>query len=111
MLTGWLNLNGKYYYLNPSNAGRMVAGTSMTINGISYTFDSSGAYQSGNSTVPVNGGSPNSANTYGPGGNNSYTPPSTAPTSPSDNSGTPGGSSSNHVTLVPGMTGGPGGSR
>ncbi len=117
MLTGWLNLNGKYYYLNPSNSGRMVASTTMTIDGISYTFDSSGAYQSNNYGAPTNKNSitnspvnnnSNNVNNYGPGGNSSYTP-STSPSSPSGSSTTPGGSSSgNHTTLVPGMTGGPG---
>ena len=44
MLTGWILVSGKYYYLDPST-GKMAAGTTLTIDGSSYTFDSSGVCQ------------------------------------------------------------------
>ena len=91
MMTGWLNLNGKYYYLNPADSGKMVAGTTMTIDGISYSFDSSGAYVSGNSNSFMNNASTPS-NNYGPGGSNTN----------------PSSSNSGYKTLTPGKTGGPG---
>lgn len=43
MLTGWQQDNGSWYYLGTD--GAMAAGTTMTIDGISYTFDNSGAMQ------------------------------------------------------------------
>ena len=42
MMTGWIQLDGKYYYLNPANEGKMIAGTTATINGVQYNFDGSG---------------------------------------------------------------------
>ena len=41
MHTGWLQDNGKWYYLDPTN-GDMYTGTHV-IDGKTYTFDSSGA--------------------------------------------------------------------
>lgn len=48
MHTGWLQQGGKWYYMNSS--GAMVANTTLTISGTSYTFDSTGAW------VQVNAG-------------------------------------------------------
>ncbi len=40
--TGWLNLNGKRYYLNPAADGKMVTGRK-TVGKYYYSFDKSGA--------------------------------------------------------------------
>ena len=42
MQTGWVKINNKWYYMEPSS-GRMVTGT-ITINGTSYTMNSSGVW-------------------------------------------------------------------
>ena len=42
-LTGWLKRDGAFYYLDPAGDGRMVAGTTMAINGASYSFGPNGA--------------------------------------------------------------------
>ena len=41
MQTGFQNVNGNTYYFDPST-GVMYAGTTRTINGISYTFNANG---------------------------------------------------------------------
>ena len=38
MMTGWIQLDSKYYYLNPANEGKMIAGTTATINGVQYNL-------------------------------------------------------------------------
>ncbi len=43
--TGWIKPDGNWYYLDPNNGGMMVANTTMVIDGVSYTFSSSGAMQ------------------------------------------------------------------
>ena len=50
MQTGWLNDGGVWYYLKPEGftawsgpVGSMLENTTATIDGISYTFNSSGA--------------------------------------------------------------------
>lgn len=42
---GWKQLSGIWYYLDPANGGQMVSGVTMTIDGVSYRFDGSGAMQ------------------------------------------------------------------
>jgi glucan-binding YG repeat protein len=42
MQSGWLNDNGTYYYLDN---GKMIAGKTVTINGVQYSFASNGACQ------------------------------------------------------------------
>ena len=51
MQTGWVNSNGVWYYCLPS--GEMVHDTTMEIDGVSYTFQSDGAWvqPAGNQTV------------------------------------------------------------
>jgi lysozyme len=59
MLTGWLQWNNEWYYLNPSEydpqtgliQGQMLASTTQTINGKSYSFDDKGAMENESSTV------------------------------------------------------------
>ena len=41
-LTGWIQIDGTYYYLNPSDKGRMAANTTLKIDGVSYTFAANG---------------------------------------------------------------------
>jgi glucan-binding YG repeat protein len=41
-VSGWIKDGTKYYYLDPSADGRMVANTSMTIDGTVYTFGADG---------------------------------------------------------------------
>ena len=91
MQTGWVTLNGSYYYLDPST-GKMAANTTLNINGVSYTFNANGVYQ--------NGGSAPSGNTYpsAPGSNTG---------GPGSGSSSPGGTSSGN-TLKEGLTTGPG---
>ena len=110
MQTGWVTLNGNYYYLDPSS-GKMAANTTLTINGVSYSFNANGVYQSGGSSVPggnTSSGASAPGNSYsGPGGStgSTYTPSYNSPTS----SGNPSSNSnSNYKTLKPGLTGGPG---
>ena len=40
--TGWQQLSGKWYYFNEQSHYEMVANTTMTIDGVSYTFDANG---------------------------------------------------------------------
>ncbi len=49
MQTGFHNVNGATYYFDPSN-GVMVAGTTKTISGVSYTFNADGTCTT---TLPV----------------------------------------------------------
>lgn len=42
-MSGWIKPDGKWYYLDPANGGIMVSNVTMTIDGVSYTFDGSGA--------------------------------------------------------------------
>ena len=44
-MSGWINPDGYWYYLDPSELGAMVTGTTMTIDGVSYTFDANGVMQ------------------------------------------------------------------
>ena len=44
-MSGWVNPDGYWYYLDPSELGAMVTGTTMTIDGVSYTFDANGIMQ------------------------------------------------------------------
>lgn len=41
--TGWVQVGEKWYYLDPN--GVMIADTTMTIDGVSYTFDANGVMQ------------------------------------------------------------------
>lgn len=43
--TGWVKPDGNWYYLDPSRGGAMAAGTTMVIDGVTYTFDGSGVMQ------------------------------------------------------------------
>ena len=40
---GWKHVRETWYYLDPANGGIMVSNTEMTIDGILYQFDASGA--------------------------------------------------------------------
>ena len=121
MMTGWIQLDGKYYYLNPANEGKMIAGTTATINGVQYNFDGSGVCQNANGVSAqtpgtVNNNSGSSGGSGGPGvsgssgsGISSGTPggsgnSSNGPTSGNSNN-SPSGSS---TALEPGRTDGPG---
>lgn len=42
-VTGWKQLGETWYYLDPANGGIMAANTSLTIDGVVYQFDASGA--------------------------------------------------------------------
>ena len=135
MATGWIQINGQYFYLDPSN-GTMYANTSITLNGVTYTFGANGVCQNvGNqNTAPGSGsgnistGGPGSSNssggnvsTGGPGSSGgsdvSYNPPGSSGSSssaPGSSSPTnPGSSSSgsnqnyNSDELVPFLTTGP----
>ena len=44
-MSGWVNPDGYWYYLDPSELGAMVTGTTMTIDGTSYTFGANGVMQ------------------------------------------------------------------
>lgn len=44
-ISGWINQGNKWYYMDPSDMGAMVTGTTMTIDGTSYTFDANGVRQ------------------------------------------------------------------
>ena len=121
--TGWVTVGSKYYYLDPANDGRMVTGTTKTIDGVSYTFDSNGVYQSSgggtpntstNNTTPSGGpgGSGTSTGSGSPGGSStSGNAPGSGSNSNSPGSGSnssPSGSSNSNGTLQPGLTTGPG---
>ena len=131
MMTGWIQLDGKYYYLNPANEGRMIAGTTSTINGTQYSFDASGVCQNSggiSAQTPgtvTNSPSGNSGGSMGPGAAGSAGISSGAPGSssagnspsgiysPSGSSSSPGtnspaGSNSSSGGLEPGRTDGPG---
>ena len=124
MQTGWIQVNGTYYYLDPAAEGRMVAGTTRTIDGVTYQFAANGSCNTnvntnnvyngssgssnngGSSSTPVVGGSPYSNG--GPGVSSS-SGGSTAP-SPGGGSSTPGSSTSGNQSgdsLQAGLTGGP----
>ena len=122
MLTGWVRVDGAVYYLNPvsdGTQGAMATGV-RTIDGVSYTFDASGACQN---AAGVNAQNPDSSTTadtsnYGPGvsgsgpssgGSGSSQSPGDSSSSPSGSSGSssPGGDSSSQG-LQPGRTDGPG---
>ena len=45
MVTGWKQIDGDWYYFMPGNDGSMVANTTMTIDGVSYTFNQDGTLQ------------------------------------------------------------------
>ena len=51
MQTGFHNVNGATYYFDPSN-GVMVAGTTKTISGVSYTFNADGTCTTTLSGIP-----------------------------------------------------------
>ena len=42
MVTGWVKYNGYYFYTDPANDGRLVMGTTKTIDGVTYTFNDYG---------------------------------------------------------------------
>lgn len=42
-VTGWIQPDGKWYYLDPAQNGTMVSNRTMTIDGVDYQFDGSGA--------------------------------------------------------------------
>lgn len=42
LVTGWVLYNNNRYYLNPSDGGAAVKGRTVTINGVTYSFDSEG---------------------------------------------------------------------
>lgn len=44
-MSGWVKPDGNWYYLDPANMGAMVSGTTMVIDGVSYTFNGSGVMQ------------------------------------------------------------------
>ena len=118
-----MTVNGNYYYLDPSN-GKMAANTTLTINGVSYTFNANGVYQAGGSSAPTTGNNAPTTSFGGPGGSgspggstNSTVPGGTGgPTSGNPSSGNPSsgsssqnpGGSSGDKTLKEGLTGGPG---
>ena len=133
MMTGWIQVNNKYYYLDPET-GRMVANTTLTINGTAYAFNVDGTCQNaaGVNAVVANppgttgnpGNSTTNSTSYGPGGSSnapSTNPGSTATSNTGDslNPGTTGGpgntqnnassgTPSGSTGLTPGKTGGPG---
>ena len=106
MQTGWQNLNGTYYYLDPST-GVMYAGTTVTIDGKQYSFDSNGVYTGGSSSPtsgsPVNGsGSPSTGT---PSGGNVVTGSPSNSTGNSNNtpgSSSPGTGTPRQLRLYPG---------
>ena len=110
-MTGCIVVDGKYYYLNPTNEGRMIAGTTANINGTDYIFDASGACQNASG---VSAQTPGAASTGsvsgengGPGVSGGSGVSSAAPGSTGSSSGSsPSGSSSG--SLQPGRTDGPG---
>lgn len=53
MLTGWQQAAGEWYYLG--NDGAMAAGVTLSIDGVPYTFSSSGAMMDQTDAVPVKG--------------------------------------------------------
>jgi hypothetical protein len=127
MTTGWIQLSGVYYYLDPST-GKMAANTTLTIDGKSYSFASNGAYQNGSSGTPTGSSSSNipggtdsnsnapgssstTTNSGGPGGSSTGANNLTSPPTSQSND-TPGGTSnssgSGTYQLSPGLTSGPG---
>lgn len=105
MLTGWLKQNGNYYYMEPAGSGRMAAGNTVVIDGLSYIFAANGVCAN-----PVNIGEYYDAATAASSTASSSTTPSTSTGSVSgsqtSNSGgspviTAGGS--NHSSYGPGM--------
>ena len=43
LLTGWVLYNNNRYYLDPGNGGAAVRSKTVSIGGITYTFDSTGS--------------------------------------------------------------------
>lgn len=44
-MSGWVNPDGYWYYLDPAELGAMVTGTTKNIDGVDYTFNASGVMQ------------------------------------------------------------------
>lgn len=44
-MSGWVNPDGYWYYLDPAELGEMVTGTTKNIDGVDYTFNASGVMQ------------------------------------------------------------------
>ena len=109
-------VNGVYYYLDPSD-GRMVAGTSRTIDGVTYQFAADGACNTNVNTNNVYNasGSGNTSSTPVVGGGYSNQGPGVSSSggsgpAPGGNTSTPAGSSpqrSSGDDLEAGLTGGP----
>ena len=59
MLTGTINSNGKTYYLAAD--GHMLANTTVTLNGVQYQADSSGALSGNVANGVMASGTPNSS--------------------------------------------------
>lgn len=111
MQTGWIQVNGVYYYLDPAD-GRMVAGTSRTIDGVTYQFADNGACNTSVNTNNVYNGSSGGGNTSSTPvvGGASYSSGGPGASSSSSNRSTPGGSSpsgNSGDSLEAGLTGGP----
>ena len=115
MMTGWIQLSGNYYYLNPASDGKMIAGTTATINNVQYSFGADGVCQNANGVSAQTpdtstGSSGNSGGSGGPGVSNGGSGGS------GNSSGGPGGSGSGNSSsnssssggLEPGRTDGPG---
>ena len=65
MMTGWIQVDNKIYYMNPTNGGKMTTGTSLDINGTTYNFDGSGVCQNASG---VSAQTPSSSSTSASGG-------------------------------------------
>lgn len=64
-MTGWIQVDNKIYYMNPTNGGKMTTGTSLDINGTTYNFDGSGVCQNASG---VSAQTPSSSSTSASGG-------------------------------------------
>ena len=97
MATGWIQINGQYFYLNPST-GQMYANTSLTLDGVTYTFAANGVCQNvGN----IQASSPNSSGnnvSYGGPGSSGGNYNSNGPGGSSGNSNSPGSSNGSSGT-------------
>ncbi|MDD3254142.1 MAG: hypothetical protein PHV18_16550 [Lachnospiraceae bacterium] len=75
-LTGWLLKEGQYFYLDPAADGRLVAGTTKTIDGVSYSFAANGACTTNvsvnNAYIPSNKAAENAAQETTPSTDDSY---------------------------------------